>query len=778
VDPTVAPPEWRVSHYRVLGSLGKGGMGEVYAALDETLKRRVALKSIRADHRLNAESKARFLREARLLSQLDHPNVCRVYDYVEDNATDWLVLELVEGRNLRDLIAQGIDDKKKLTIAEQIAGVLVVTHAAGVVHRDLKPANVMLTTSGEVKVLDFGLAQPLRTTAAESNDGTASEFLLPLTATSLDTTHLSAGRAASTLASAALDDESLFRTAVGSVSGTVAYMSPEQAMGRPATAASDMYSFGLLLQELFTGRPPYHANLGPAQLLERVRRADTPAPAGVSSDMAALIARLKSPAPTQRPTAVDVLDRLRWIHNKPARRLRQLVAAGVVVALVAGAAKYTFDLERERTAAVAARADADQRRKQAETLIGFMIGNLRPKLQQVGRLDLLDDVGKEATAYFKAVPIEALSNEEIYRQSQSVYQIGQVYQQRGNLALAVEAYRDSLALITAVATRVPENTDWQLGLGTAHFYLGDALRRQGNLDGALEHFRSYWQIAERLLARAPKNPTWKLEVSFGHSNVASILELKGDLHGGRAELETTLQLQQELVVSDPSNADWQRRLANSHNRLGIVLQKLGDFAGAENHQRQHLAILLALLAKSPNDAPLLHRVAVAYAWQAAALSDLGRDEDANRHHEASFAVTSALVARDSSNADWQFEHANVRLRLAEAEFLAGNQASAETKYREAIAVLSGQLQKNPTLIILRRYLGNGYARRARVLRTAGRTSAALREAETCAGLFDAIRASGAGDSGTGTREGRTHRSRVRRPSLSAVVGPRASRRGP
>src|SRR5262245_29506999 len=131
--------DWTISHYRVLHRLGAGGMGEVYAGFDETLKRRVALKAIRPEHRLNASSRERFRREARILSRLDHAHICRVYDYIEADDHDWLVLELIEGKSLHTALMAGVDPAAALRIAEQIAGVLVTTHAAGVVHRDLKP---------------------------------------------------------------------------------------------------------------------------------------------------------------------------------------------------------------------------------------------------------------------------------------------------------------------------------------------------------------------------------------------------------------------------------------------------------------------------------------------------------------------------------------------------------------------------------------------------------------------------------------------------------------
>ena len=168
--------------------------------------------------------------------------------------------------------------------------------------------------------------------------------------------------------------------------------------------------------------------------------------------------------------------------------------------------------------AVAAREDADRRRGQAETLIGFMLGNLRPKLEQVGRLDLLEDVGREAMVYFSAVPAAQMSGEELFRRSQAIYQIGQVRQAEGRLPQAVEAYRESLSLAQQVAERDPENSEWQLGVAMAHFYLGDALRVQADPAGAMRELSAYRDIARRLVERDPSNEKWRLELAYGHGN--------------------------------------------------------------------------------------------------------------------------------------------------------------------------------------------------------------------------------------------------------------------
>ena len=168
-----------------------------------------------------------------------------------------------------------------------------------------------------------------------------------------------------------------FHTTFGVVTGTVGYMSPEQATGDVTTSASDMYSFGLLLQELFTGQAPYDATLDYTTLLARTQVGATAAVTGLDADLAALIQRLKSKAPAQRPTAVEAAERLQWIRNKPKRRRLRLAVAVAIALAVSGVAKYTVDLARERTAAVAAREEADRRREQAESLIGFMLGDLR-----------------------------------------------------------------------------------------------------------------------------------------------------------------------------------------------------------------------------------------------------------------------------------------------------------------------------------------------------------------------------------------------------------------
>lgn len=303
----------RIGSYRVEQMLGRGGMGEVYVGFDERLERRVALKTIRREHRLEPAARARFLREAKVLSQLEHPNICQIHDYLEADSFDVLVLELIRGRSLRDALRDGVDRDHAMAIAGQVADGLVVAHERGFIHRDLKPENIMLSTEGVAKVLDFGLSRsesrPARRPPRRPTEPTdADEATVVLESGSDTATHDAA------------ESQKETETKYGTVLGTIGYMSPEQARGETVTAASDLYSFGLLLQELFTGEPPIDRELDSSALLEAMQRGESRPVVGLDPELTRLIERLKSTEPATRPSAVDTAERLAWVRDAPRRR--------------------------------------------------------------------------------------------------------------------------------------------------------------------------------------------------------------------------------------------------------------------------------------------------------------------------------------------------------------------------------------------------------------------------------------------------------------------------
>jgi serine/threonine protein kinase len=210
----------RLGPYEILSPLGAGGMGEVYRARDTKLGRGVALKILPATFTNDPERLARFRREAQVLASLNHPHIGAIYGLDAANDQQFLVLELVDGESLDRRIARGkIPVDEALGIAGQIAEALEAAHEKGIIHRDLKPANIALTQDGNVKVLDFGLAKATEPSSGTSFDVTSSP----------------------TITSPAM------MTGLGMILGTAAYMSPEQAKGRPADKRSDVWALGCVL---------------------------------------------------------------------------------------------------------------------------------------------------------------------------------------------------------------------------------------------------------------------------------------------------------------------------------------------------------------------------------------------------------------------------------------------------------------------------------------------------------------------------------------------------
>jgi serine/threonine protein kinase len=232
----------RLGPYEIESQLGAGGMGEVYRARDTRLDRSVAIKVLNAQLVAGPELRGRFEREARVISQLQHPHICVLHDVGKEGSIDYIVMEFLQGESLAERLKKGpLPPEQVLTIAIEIADALEKAHRAGVVHRDLKPGNVMLTKSG-AKLLDFGLAKPLGTTVAA---GSGSKNSATILAGALTQTMSGASPVASPV--------SPLSTA-GAVIGTVQYMSPEQIQGVEADARSDIFSFGVMLYEMVTGK--------------------------------------------------------------------------------------------------------------------------------------------------------------------------------------------------------------------------------------------------------------------------------------------------------------------------------------------------------------------------------------------------------------------------------------------------------------------------------------------------------------------------------------------
>ncbi len=739
----------QIGPYRILRVLGEGGMGVVYAAEQtQPVKRRVALKLLRGSLAFD-EFIIRFEAERQALAVMDHPNIAKILDAgTAETGCPFFVMEHVDGMPITEYC-----DTKRLTTKERLALFVGIcraiqhAHQKGVIHRDLKPSNVLVSEqegSPSPKVIDFGIAKAV---------------------------------------GMRLTDKTL-ATATGIALGTPAYMSPEQAEGTglDVDTRADIYALGVMLYELLVGRVPVEPDdvgLMPfiMQLVTRTTNPPTPSDRltklnGDATEIAE--ARQTEPGALRRELKGDLdwivmkaiepererryetanglaMDIARYLNQEPvlARppstryRLEKFVqrnrlavsAAAAIVTLLIGSTVVTT-VQARRIAG--ARAQAEVRRDQAEELISFMVGDLRGKLEPIGRLDILVDIGNHALEYFAAVPEGNITDEELFRRGQALSQIGEVRLDQGNLPAAREAFEEALTLNLDLVNRAPENTEWQVGLGAAHFWIGFVHWRIGDLDDALEQFQQYLAISEGLVERDSTNLDWQLELGYAHSNMGSVLQKRGDLEGALREFATTQEIFQKLVDSDRDNTTWQLDLADSHNTKGDVLRAQGKLTQALAEYREEVRIKQALADRDPSNTNWRSRLATGLNRIGLVFETRAELDSALAHFRAAVAIWSELVAGDPTNLRWRrglaTNHATVGLVLRAQRHLDGaiEQFRLVERLREELATT------DPTDPGLARDQARAYTRLGEVLHLVGDTGGGLVRVRNAQSILDSL----------------------------------------
>jgi Tol biopolymer transport system component/predicted Ser/Thr protein kinase len=343
----------KLGPYEIVAPIGAGGVGDVYRALDTKLNRSVAVKLL-SEELADASARRRFQREAQTASSLNHPHIVTVHDAGEVEGRQYLVTEYVDGGTLKDWAKTHRNWREIVELLVGVADALSIAHAAGILHRDIKPANILITKSGYAKLADFGLAKLMEAPAADEPTQTLTEK----------------------------------RTRPGVVIGTIAYMSPEQAGGKPLDACSDIFSFGVVLYQMLAGRKPFEGTTDLETLQNIIHRAPEPLPAEVPAALRAIVDKSleKDPAHRYQSMREIVVDLRRLIRQSvetvpaappPQARHRQWWAAGLILLVVAAGGAVILFRTRQPAASPAS---------QYTQLTNFADSATSPALSPDGRM--------------------------------------------------------------------------------------------------------------------------------------------------------------------------------------------------------------------------------------------------------------------------------------------------------------------------------------------------------------------------------------------------------
>jgi eukaryotic-like serine/threonine-protein kinase len=666
-----------ISRYRIIAKLASGGMGEVYRAVraDDEYEKEVALKLVSAGRYSSAFIK-RFRNERQILASLDHPNIARLYDGgTTSEGVPFFVMELIDGENIVaycDRCRYSITERLNLFL--QVCAAVAFAHRRLIVHRDIKPDNIMVTPQGVAKLMDFGIAKILD---PEGDAGVQS------------------------------------LTVTGLRAFTPAYASPEQVKGQPVTTGTDVYSLGVVLCELLTGRTPYRAKVGssphalvreiceeePEKPSEAVLRNTGREPAAgatlaacegsrqklsrrLAGDLDVIVLRCLSKEPERRYSSVDGLaedlrrhlehlpvlarkDSLRYRISKFASRHHVGVAvAGVGVLLIAAG---TATVAYEAHIAQVERARAERRFESLRRLTNSLLFEFHDSIATLpGSTAARGLVVRRALEYLEQIEADAHDDQATLRDLAAGYErLGRILADEGNP------------------------------------HLGGA----GSFEQAKELYSKALQIRQKLASRDPENTTLQFELTDTLFNIARIHEQLGDMNGALQFLQRRLAIQEELQRkhdSDTLTYETARTLIN----MGSLHVWLGDRNSALAYESRALDMGKGLLKANPNSIEARITVWRSLTWSGWALKLQRKFRDAAASWQRSLAISEKLASEDPNNTTYQRYLISDHGNLCESLAYAGEFSAVRSHCKTAIAINQGMVDADRNNAQARADLGN------------------------------------------------------------------------
>jgi serine/threonine protein kinase len=737
---TAVPLEHRL-RYTLTRLHGEGGLGRVYVARDNDLNREVALKEIRPEKAQHPEAWQRFLKEAQLTGQLEHPNIVPVYEVArrEEDQQPFYTMRLVRGQTLRDAIpdyhlrrregrADPLEWPRLLNAFVNVCQAIGYAHSRGVIHRDLKPDNVMLGGFGEVIVLDWGLAKMV-----DQPDEPSDAPAVALT---------EQARTDATLA--------------GRVLGTPAYASPEQAEGRGdlIDTRTDVYGLGTILFEVLTGRAP-HTGESTAALLRHVASAETPRPRAAEPsvppalDAVCAKAMAKSKADRYARAADLAREVQRFLADEPvlayrepltaragrwARHHRTAVsAAGVLLAagvLFLGTLAVLIEKARERTEAERLRADRNfQRARQAVDDYFTTVSQNKllgePQMEPL-RKELLEKALKYNEEFAQAE--EGAADPRVRGELAAAhYRVAAITDLTGAPETAWPGYRKAAARFEEVLAEDPGNAEWRNSLGLCYNSWGLSHEEHGDMEEALRHFDRARAVLEPLADDRPDEEKYRGSLARVYFNTALWNYRVGRTDEAAAFYEKAQSLQEKIVADNVGAADYESDLALTYLNLGSLHMENGRPEQALPLFEKTLAVESRLVDLYPkavhyrrtlgavrHNLAMLHRL---MCHTTLALDEYGKART----------IRQELVDQHPSVIDYQHDLGETLNNIGEVQLFLRQEDESNDTWRKTEEVFRRAARENPSSPKSRNHLGLAHNNLGVVIHQLGKAAESLEQ---------------------------------------------------
>ncbi len=741
---TAAPLEQRL-RYTLTRLHGEGGLGRVYVAHDNDLNRDVALKEIRPDKAQHPEAWQRFLKEAQLTGQLEHPNIVPVYEVArrDEDAQPFYTMRLVRGQTLREAAADyhrrrregradPLDRPRLLTAFVSVCQAISYAHSRGVIHRDLKPENVMLGGFGEVIVLDWGLAKTV-----------------------------GADEAADVPAVALTEQARTDATAAGRVLGTPAYAAPEQAAGRIdlIDARTDVYGLGTILFEILTGRAP-HTGENTAALLRQVAAAETPRARAVEPSVPpaldAVCARAMARSQADRyQRAADLAQEVqRFLADEPvqayreptltragrwARRHRTLVSAAGVL-LVAGvlflsALAVLLEGARERTETQRRRAEAERERadrnfqRARQAVDDYFTTVSQNKLLGEPHMEpLRKELLEKALKYYEefARAEEGAADPSVRGELAAAhYRVARITDLIGSPEAAWDEYRKSAELFEEVLARDPADPERRGALGLCYNHWGLSHEEHGSMEESLRRLDQARTVLERLRDDQPGEEKFRGTLARVYFNTGLWNYRAGRVDEAARFYEKGRELQEKIVADNPGAAEYEGDLSLTYLNLGSLHLENGRPQQALPLFEQALAIDSRLADGNANGL-FYRRTLGAVRHNLGMLHRLmNRMDKALEEYGKARAIREELVGQHPSVTDYQHDLGETLNNIGEIQLVLRREDESDATWRKCEGIFRQLAREYPTSTKSRNHLGLAHNNLGVVVHQLGKAAESL-----------------------------------------------------